>query len=580
MELTGIQTSTGVQRGRAPMQVNPITADNSKSELTRLSEMFQACFGHLSPSGGPTRMRLNDIVEALGVPRRRMYDVINVLESLEVMRRIGRLEYEFRGYDHLPDFLSLLMDEKDVVGWTETGSAKSPKCGVAASNAVGSGASGRARRGSDLEKKSAAKNGDMPAEEYVLVEKEVSSTSLWFLTRQLIRILLRKSEPVSLVSAATEFVETHKSVKPVSNSRSQTQITVERRLYDIGSILCSIGLVKRVYVQKRQPSFKWIYGWRPGESHPPPELPVAILSRQPAPPAFFISACREEIRRSKRRRRTSDGAGDDGNEESADLASLFPLERHRRDAHDREQVPLHDMGSMQFFPPGMYPPVHHSAPLGAAGMLPNYSVPQMLLETAIPLMQDRRIASNLRDDNNDRNGQEPGPIPNQARPLFPSGRMTHQGSPSGIPYPHISSGWPHILMNPLMHSNQQPPGHTFCEGGGRSEDKEVERLMPYGRFPSGGVPLFPSMHHAFPPDGYFPAVSTQSLGNMNHIRQASVPEDPSIRTGWSASTALLHMHPQTYGGIAPVPVSVASQGMQSSFGDMYGNNDGSNGKRN
>jgi hypothetical protein len=29
------------------------------------------------------------------------------------------------------------------------------------------------------------------------------------------------------------------------------QITVERRLYDIGSILCSVGLLERIYMKKR-----------------------------------------------------------------------------------------------------------------------------------------------------------------------------------------------------------------------------------------------------------------------------------------------------------------------------------------
>ena len=47
-------------------------------------------------------------------------------------------------------------------------------------------------------------------------------------------------------------------VSDPTQHRSQTQITVERRLYDIGSILCSIGLIARIYVKKR-----WVAG-RPG----------------------------------------------------------------------------------------------------------------------------------------------------------------------------------------------------------------------------------------------------------------------------------------------------------------------------
>ena len=35
------------------------------------------------------------------------------------------------------------------------------------------------------------------------------------------------------------------------HDKSQTQITVERRLYDIGSILTSVGLIEKTYMGKR-----------------------------------------------------------------------------------------------------------------------------------------------------------------------------------------------------------------------------------------------------------------------------------------------------------------------------------------
>jgi NADH:ubiquinone oxidoreductase subunit E len=56
----------------------------AKSELTLLCERFQQQFGHLQPDGSPNSLMLNDVAEALGVPRRRLYDVINVFESIEV----------------------------------------------------------------------------------------------------------------------------------------------------------------------------------------------------------------------------------------------------------------------------------------------------------------------------------------------------------------------------------------------------------------------------------------------------------------------------------------------------------------
>ncbi len=40
--------------------------------------------GSLQADGSPNPLMLNDVAEALGVPRRRLYDVINVFESIEV----------------------------------------------------------------------------------------------------------------------------------------------------------------------------------------------------------------------------------------------------------------------------------------------------------------------------------------------------------------------------------------------------------------------------------------------------------------------------------------------------------------
>ena len=34
--------------------------------------------------------------------------------------------------------------------------------------------------------------------------------------------------------------------------RGQTQVTVERRLYDVGSILCSANLIKKTYLGRRR----------------------------------------------------------------------------------------------------------------------------------------------------------------------------------------------------------------------------------------------------------------------------------------------------------------------------------------
>ena len=52
--------------------------------------MGSACgpaqFGHLTTDGEPAEIMLNNVASQLGVPRRRLYDIINVMEAVEVSR--------------------------------------------------------------------------------------------------------------------------------------------------------------------------------------------------------------------------------------------------------------------------------------------------------------------------------------------------------------------------------------------------------------------------------------------------------------------------------------------------------------
>lgn len=55
-----------------------------KSELMMLCDRFIRKFGRLAPDGGPSEIMLNNVATQLGVPRRRLYDIINVMEAVEV----------------------------------------------------------------------------------------------------------------------------------------------------------------------------------------------------------------------------------------------------------------------------------------------------------------------------------------------------------------------------------------------------------------------------------------------------------------------------------------------------------------
>ena len=141
---------------------------------------------------------------------------------------MGKLQYEWVGFDHLPSLLSSLASEEAAGAPVEDRTRRAAAAGAGAGGGQGGGGGSGGSGG----------------------QGGGGGHSLWVLSRRLVRMLLRVEDPLPLTAAAAELVGPGGVADPAAR-RSQTQVTVERRLYDIGSILCSVGLVERIYLKKR-----------------------------------------------------------------------------------------------------------------------------------------------------------------------------------------------------------------------------------------------------------------------------------------------------------------------------------------
>jgi hypothetical protein len=215
---------------------------SQKSELMRLCEDFLHKFGHIDSEGKSAPIFLNVAAAQCHVPRRRLYDVINVLEAVNVVRRMARLQYEFKGYEHLPELFVKL-------------------------------ASATPNPGSD----------DHLIEKTQTASSKRAANSLYVLSRKLLREMLLSDGILRLTTAAAALLGPGVEIAEAGKNRSQTQITVERRLYDIGSIFCTIGILAKVHLADRQPAFEWTYGWKPGDTHLPPVLDAQLRALEPPP---------------------------------------------------------------------------------------------------------------------------------------------------------------------------------------------------------------------------------------------------------------------------------------------------------
>lgn len=178
-------------------------ADGASSSYSRkeksLSVLCTRFVGMFGCVAGATIL-LDEAAWRLSVERRRIYDIVNVLESVNVVERKAKNRYVWRGVSCLP------------------------------------------HRVSDLHLEQSAAEGDAGRER-----------SLLFLSRLFVAAFLSsENHTISLEVAASQLATAEEAADPLK-LRTKT-----RRLYDIANILCAISAVERLSRSSRKAPFRWI----------------------------------------------------------------------------------------------------------------------------------------------------------------------------------------------------------------------------------------------------------------------------------------------------------------------------------
>ena len=75
-----------------PKITKPVKTRNRKTKsLAVISRRFLERLPLYPSAGDPVILSLNHLPTELGVERRRIYDILNILESVEMVRRLGML---------------------------------------------------------------------------------------------------------------------------------------------------------------------------------------------------------------------------------------------------------------------------------------------------------------------------------------------------------------------------------------------------------------------------------------------------------------------------------------------------------
>ncbi|PPE00509.1 hypothetical protein GOBAR_DD02459 [Gossypium barbadense] len=178
-----------------------------EKSLGLLCSNFLALYNHDSVQ----TIGLDDAASKLGVERRRICDVVNILESIGVVARKGKNQYLWKGFGEIPKALEKLKEEALKQNFCFTDCSKSLR----------------------------------------ITKRE---KSLWLITQNFVKLFLcSDAELITLDSAAIALLG------DVHNSTAVR--TKVRRLYDIANVFSSMNLIEKTHhPESRKPAFRWL-GW-------------------------------------------------------------------------------------------------------------------------------------------------------------------------------------------------------------------------------------------------------------------------------------------------------------------------------
>ncbi|THU52246.1 hypothetical protein C4D60_Mb10t01960 [Musa balbisiana] len=208
-----------------------------------------ANFVSLYDRDGVDSIGLDDAARRLGVERRRIYDIVNIMESVGVLARKAKNAYSWIGFSGIPKALDRLEDEARRGITRSEGSGFKDDLEDELDESPDQYADEGDEKPSQIVNSSSLSSGACCKARSATANRR--EKSLGTLTENFIKLFLTTDrDTISLDDAARLLLG---AIHDASYMRTKI-----RRLYDIANVLSSINLIEKTQVEARKPAFRWL----------------------------------------------------------------------------------------------------------------------------------------------------------------------------------------------------------------------------------------------------------------------------------------------------------------------------------